>query len=71
VDNYTRTIWQGDDDFVNVCINELERLYPSGGRLHCFHREFDYSMKLLRKSVVALVGRDVQNGHLDGLPRIT
>lgn len=31
----TRRIWQGTDDFVNVCINETLRLWSEGGRLYC------------------------------------
>jgi len=48
VDSYLRTIRDSEDDFVNVCINESERLYSSGGRLFCSHEEFSYSMKLVR-----------------------
>jgi hypothetical protein len=48
IDKDYRTIWQGTDDFINVCINDLEKLYSSGGRLYCLSLEFDYSMKLVR-----------------------
>ena len=48
VDSYLRTIRQSEDDFINVCINDTETLYSGGGRLFCFHREFSYSMRLLR-----------------------
>jgi hypothetical protein len=48
VNSYLRTIHDDEDDFVNVCINDLEKIYSSGGRLYCFTQEFNYSMKLLR-----------------------
>jgi hypothetical protein len=28
-------IWEGTDAFVNVCINDLRRIWSSGGRLYC------------------------------------
>lgn len=31
----TRTIWQGTDSFINLCINSSERLWSRGGRLYC------------------------------------
>ena len=30
-----RTIWQGTDDFVNICINDTYNLYSKGGQLYC------------------------------------
>ena len=30
-----RTIWQGTDDFINVCINEGLQTYSKNGRLYC------------------------------------
>lgn len=35
-----RTIWQETDDFVNVCINQLLRIWSSGGRLYCTEPAF-------------------------------
>lgn len=48
IDASYRTIWEGTDDFINICINDTEKLYSSGGRLYCLSRVFDSSMKLLR-----------------------
>lgn len=43
-----RRIWQEEDDFVNVCINESKRLWKIGGRLDCFtDAGYLYSIKLL------------------------
>ena len=31
LDNRSRIIRQGEDDFINICINDLKKLYSSGG----------------------------------------
>lgn len=43
------TIWEEEDDFVNICINENKTIRKSGGRLYCtISAGVDYSLKLLR-----------------------
>jgi hypothetical protein len=44
-----RTIWEDEDDFINICINDTKRLWSSGGRLYCNDfGDYDYSLKLLK-----------------------
>jgi len=48
VDNTWRTIWENEDDFVNICIDKTKTIYSSGGQLHCLDHELHTSMKLIR-----------------------
>lgn len=45
---YGRTIWQEEDDFVNVCINRNVQIWKSGGRLYCTVVYANGTIKILR-----------------------
>jgi hypothetical protein len=43
-------IWEGTDAFVNVCINDLRRIWSSGGRLYCDEPPFvTRSIRMLKR----------------------